>query len=396
MKEYIRKLLVSLKRSPQTIALIVLALAFVYYSFNLTQISNTTAYIQGSGMGLSAFVIMLFSVLAMVCFLNSFPRRKRANVPMLVLLFVMLGVTLFCNLNYQKCIDVAYGNWNRQYLVSAQRSVAQAQTGAAQAERDAAAAEKHHAEAVKHAKKAAEIYDATVAAAATTTAGETAAQNAVKNAEKALNAANAAVDAAAAEVTKAKDAAEKAKAGAAEAIAMGTLDEVNTKARAANSAVTTAAKSAEAAKAACDKAAAAVAQAEAALQTVDVWERIESLEQQVVILSAGGQGNTTAAAPSAAASAATELDISAVELEPAVVEEALQKGADAVAKTETDRPYIKTAAHVLSVHRILLLAAVALTALLPVYKPLIRKINTSVEVEANENMGAIELDGSDN
>ena len=48
----------------------------------------------------------------------------------------------------------------------------------------------------------------------------------------------------------------------------------------------------------------------------------------------------------------------------------------------------------LKVHVGILLVGLALLALLPVYAKLIRRINTSGEVEANENMGAIELDGS--
>ena len=54
-REFVRKRLVALKRKPQTIALIVLVIGFLYYSLNLTQISNTTAKIQGSGMGLAEF-----------------------------------------------------------------------------------------------------------------------------------------------------------------------------------------------------------------------------------------------------------------------------------------------------------------------------------------------------
>ena len=44
--EFIRKRIVALKRKPQTIALIAFALAFLYYSLNLTKISDTTAYIN--------------------------------------------------------------------------------------------------------------------------------------------------------------------------------------------------------------------------------------------------------------------------------------------------------------------------------------------------------------
>ena len=88
--EFLRKWLVALKRKPQMIAMIVLAAAFVYYSLNLTQISNTTAKIYGSGMGLAEFATMLLSMLSLLCFLNAFPHRKKTNIPMLVLMFMLL------------------------------------------------------------------------------------------------------------------------------------------------------------------------------------------------------------------------------------------------------------------------------------------------------------------
>ncbi len=46
-------------------------------------------------------------------------------------------------------------------------------------------------------------------------------------------------------------------------------------------------------------------------------------------------------------------------------------------------------------HVILELVAVALTATLPFYKGLIRKIDTSVEVEDNGGMEAIDISGED-
>ena len=100
MPEFFRKKLVSLKRKPQVIAMLVLAVAFVYYSLNLTKISNTTAKIQGAGMGLAGFATMLLSILSLVCFLNAFPHRKKTNIPMLVLMFLMLGVIVFCDIYY--------------------------------------------------------------------------------------------------------------------------------------------------------------------------------------------------------------------------------------------------------------------------------------------------------
>jgi len=107
MKEFFRKKMVGLKRKPQTIALVVLAAAFLYYSLNLTQISNTTAKIQGPGMGLAGFVTMLFSMLSLVCFMNAFPHRKKTNIPMLVLMFLMVGVIIYCDIYYSGRITTA-------------------------------------------------------------------------------------------------------------------------------------------------------------------------------------------------------------------------------------------------------------------------------------------------
>lgn len=99
--ESLRKMMVSLKRRPSTIPLVMLAIAFVYYSLNLTKMSNTTALVYGAGMGLSQFVIMLFTALAIVCMLNAFPKRQKANLPMVALMFGMLGVNIYCALHYR-------------------------------------------------------------------------------------------------------------------------------------------------------------------------------------------------------------------------------------------------------------------------------------------------------
>ena len=73
LKESFRKLLVSLKRRPHMIALLVFGVAFLVYSLNLMNISDTTAKIQGKGMGLCGFATMLFSLL-------SLPLRKFPSV----------------------------------------------------------------------------------------------------------------------------------------------------------------------------------------------------------------------------------------------------------------------------------------------------------------------------
>lgn len=108
-KESIRKMMVTIKRNPQYIPLVMMLITFLVYSLNLTDVSNTTAKIQGKGMGLSQFAIMLFSLLCMVCMLNAFPRRKKANVPMVVLSFVLIAVITFCDYHYQNLILAAVG-----------------------------------------------------------------------------------------------------------------------------------------------------------------------------------------------------------------------------------------------------------------------------------------------
>ena len=105
--EMLRKFIVSLKRKPQNIAMAALVVSFLVYSLNLTSISNTTAKIQGSGMGFTGFCTMLFSMLSFVCFLNAFPYRKKVNVPMLVLMFAMFAIVAGCDWFYLGAITRA-------------------------------------------------------------------------------------------------------------------------------------------------------------------------------------------------------------------------------------------------------------------------------------------------
>ena len=107
IKEAVRKFIVSLKRNPSVIPLVMLLVAFLVYAFNLTSMSDSTAKIQGVGMGLSQFCIMLFSLLSMVCMLNAFPRRKKPNIPMVVIMFVMFAIIIYCDLHYNNAIMAA-------------------------------------------------------------------------------------------------------------------------------------------------------------------------------------------------------------------------------------------------------------------------------------------------
>ncbi len=104
LKEAWRMFLVSLKRRPSMIALAVFLIAFLQYSLQLSTISNTTSKIQGSGMGLCGFVTMLGSMLSMLCFSNAFPKRKKTNIPMLVLMYAMNLVIIYCDYHYMNAI----------------------------------------------------------------------------------------------------------------------------------------------------------------------------------------------------------------------------------------------------------------------------------------------------
>ncbi len=118
-KEWGRKKIVSLKRNPQRIALVAYVLTFLYYALNLTCISDTTAKIQGSGMGLCGFATMLFSILSLVSFLNAFPHRKKVNKPMLILLFVMTGIIFYADYHYRSIIYNAVNRADNPIAVTA-------------------------------------------------------------------------------------------------------------------------------------------------------------------------------------------------------------------------------------------------------------------------------------
>ena len=100
IKEIIRKFMVSLKRSPQNIPLVALVAAFFIYSLNLSFIANTTARINGANMGQCEFVAMLFSILAFVVFLRTFPRRQKTKKVMLGVLLAMLALLVFVDAVY--------------------------------------------------------------------------------------------------------------------------------------------------------------------------------------------------------------------------------------------------------------------------------------------------------
>lgn len=100
LKEFGRKFLVTLKKNPNYIPLVILFVAFLVYSLNLTSISNTTATVQGKGMGLCEFATMLFSILSMIAMLNAFPKRKKPNYPIVAVIVVLCAIIIVADYIY--------------------------------------------------------------------------------------------------------------------------------------------------------------------------------------------------------------------------------------------------------------------------------------------------------
>lgn len=117
-KEFIRKFLVSIKRQPQNIAMFILLVGFVFFSLNLTSISDTTALINTANMGQCEFCIMLFSILAFVVFLRSFPKRQKVKVPMLALTFLFLGIIIFMDIVYLSRINDALTREENRIIIN--------------------------------------------------------------------------------------------------------------------------------------------------------------------------------------------------------------------------------------------------------------------------------------
>lgn len=121
-KEFIRKFMVSLKRSPQRIALVSLVAAFLIYSLNLSAISKTTTLLLMPNMGQCEFVAMLFSILAFVCFLRAFPRREKPKIALIILIFLMMAVLIFVDVTYHSRIVEATTRADHPVAITADRA----------------------------------------------------------------------------------------------------------------------------------------------------------------------------------------------------------------------------------------------------------------------------------
>ena len=104
VKEWFRKRIVALKIKPQIIPLIVLLVASVFFMLSLYKFSVAVSKTAGEGgneaAGICVFVSTLLSLLVLVSFLNTFPKRKKPNIFFIVVVYVMIAAMIACDIVY--------------------------------------------------------------------------------------------------------------------------------------------------------------------------------------------------------------------------------------------------------------------------------------------------------
>ncbi len=99
LKERWRKFLVNTKRKPQRLAFFPLIISTILWMFGIVYCGQATIYDNIGGMGLCIFVNTMLSILTLLLFMNTFPKRaKHMNYIMLALTFVFMAVMLTCDL----------------------------------------------------------------------------------------------------------------------------------------------------------------------------------------------------------------------------------------------------------------------------------------------------------
>lgn len=93
IKEWFRKSIVNLKRRSMNIAFFVLIVSSLVYLFLLGKISQAGLEYSKPGVPISIFINTLFSILVLLLFMYSFPKReKKPKIVMLVLTFAFMAV----------------------------------------------------------------------------------------------------------------------------------------------------------------------------------------------------------------------------------------------------------------------------------------------------------------
>ncbi|MGN0817430.1 MAG: hypothetical protein ACI4L9_00535 [Candidatus Coproplasma sp.] len=133
MKEWFRKQCVSLKRKPQKIAFLFFAITSVIYLVGLNTFSPAPVkdFSSQAYLGLSIFINTLFSILVLVLFMNSFPKRgvvnkktgkkHKVNYVMLALTFVFIAAMFaFDIIYYVQLLGCIAGNESKFFSTMAE------------------------------------------------------------------------------------------------------------------------------------------------------------------------------------------------------------------------------------------------------------------------------------
>ena len=106
IKEWFRKRIVALKRSPQTIVMVALFLSTALLLIWLFPITRTIDQMsKAEWTGLLIFVSTLISILTLALFGSAFPKRKKPNIVFIVLLFVFMAAIITCDILYYVKMD---------------------------------------------------------------------------------------------------------------------------------------------------------------------------------------------------------------------------------------------------------------------------------------------------
>lgn len=115
VKEWFRKRIVGLKRSPQTIVLVALFITTALWLIWLFTFSRTIAANSKADMcGLVVFINTLVSILIIALFGSAFPKRKKPNIVFIVLLFVFMAAIITCDALYYSQMSL-YFKWRSNY-----------------------------------------------------------------------------------------------------------------------------------------------------------------------------------------------------------------------------------------------------------------------------------------
>ena len=115
LKEWWRKKMVSLKRKPQMISLLFFIIPSLIYILGLGTLSEailsnkTVSFSSVEWVGHAIFVNTLFSILILVLFLNTFPKRKKPNLIFAALAIVFAIIMILMDVLFYTKLSAALG-----------------------------------------------------------------------------------------------------------------------------------------------------------------------------------------------------------------------------------------------------------------------------------------------